>query len=667
LAGELLDAAKLGSHLVQRVRARFPEDISEVAVTTEDRKVSAAEAIQLLRNFGGGRSAVPKPGRDDGAAILVTLAALGCLRLGAPRHVLADVAGVRQDVLLPIIVELEKCDLVSTSLGYRADERRLTAAAYYDLDEVISLRHPVYGRLMFDWLLQEEAADDRRFMDARGLADCFLKQIRALPNQRPNAVPDYPLDLLKPILESLQPSTARGHIQFAEELATRYLRVQKKDSGFRHDVSVEQLLNRYKWNHRDEVREVFERMPEALVRQSSVLLHSRGITRYKTCRVDASRDIDLAECRRRYQTSVSDFLRAEEVARRTQSGEHPANIITSLGHLYLGWAALEREQGHAEEWRRLDPLVLETFRKGLKERSANPAASIGLAEYLIDRVENERRKDTLWKHNDSVEETGANLAQALELLSTEPEPSYADDWNALKVRGINLLKDKDAQNLIKRLKDERDELGFVLEALLALGGDIPRDLADSDGSGRFLRQAADILATADRLPNIKRRALGSLLRYSLFSCDPDRRNKPAYLRRYELIQKLQDTSYLEYSIWLFDFAMLSAQVGKFSDAAEAFARLRHGQRFFEVPRERRVFLMNGPESKIPIKVTIRIVSVGLDEKGWGRIEHPINFPAPVPFSARAFKSRGKSSRPGDVTTCYVALNPAGPYAEPSDR
>ena len=118
-------------------------------------------------------------------------------------------------------------------------------------------------------------------------------------------------------------------------------------------------------------------------------------------------------------------------------------------------------------------------------------------------------------------------------------------------------------------------------------------------------------------------------------------------------------------MWLFDYAMLACQVGQYASGADAFSKLRRGQRFFEVSRDRGCPLTESPNSLQPRKVFLRVVSIeGGEGKGWGRVEHPIRFPDPVPFSVRTFVSRGKQVSVGNTVICYIRLNPAGPFAEP---
>ena len=51
----------------------------------------------------------------------------------------------------------------------------------------------------------------------------------------------------------------------------------------------------------------------------------------------------------------------------------------------------------------------------------------------------------------------------------------------------------------------------------------------------------------------------------------------------------------------------------------------------------------------------------------GTYRKPAGYRELVPFAVRAFASRSKATRVGSGTSCYIRLNPAGPYAEPDLR
>jgi hypothetical protein len=162
--------------------------------------------------------------------------------------------------------------------------------------------------------------------------------------------------------------------------------------------------------------------------------------------------------------------------------------------------------------------------------------------------------------------------------------------------------------------------------------------------------------------------LADLLRYAVFSADPERFTHPAYQIRFDLLQRLAGTMYMDQPLWLFDYALLAFQIRRYNEATEAFSRLRRGHRYFEVPRDRSRFWSRDADTLEPQPVVLRIVSARTgDERGWGRIDQPRGYADPVPFSVRAFISRNKNTRVGTTAACFVKLRPAGPYAEPDAR
>jgi hypothetical protein len=656
LKGELRDAARLGRHLIQRLRNNLElSGVASPAMPPAGSEplsgVVLQEAIARLRvTFGRLAKDDYTPSVDDVASTFIVLAAFGCLRIKSPRNVLSDVARVDRNTVHRTIALLEKCDLASTDLPHDADPRAvrtdtpLAPAAFYTVDESVGLRHPAYGRLIFDWLSQPDAADDLRFLNAGGLTGEVLAGL-----DQTATIDDYPLGLLRPIFQSLKPNQA--HVRFAEDLSMRYLRLQK---GRHHEA-----LTAWQWSNYDLIIRAFSWLPEQVVRQSASILHSRGITSYKTCRLNVS----LADCRKRYQAAEADFGRAIDLARKGGS-ERPVNILTSLGLLYLGWADRERAEGNEAEWRALDRKVEDTLRGALQEHpSDNPFAVFGLARYLVSRYQ--RIRQTASANASALSGAAQDLAEAVELLQGEPESYFEDEWDRLWTEVVGLLTDADAESLIEILRSRRDELAYALAALRALTGWIPTGPTNEPAEVGDIRRAAEILHQASTTQLDKRCNLAQLLRYAVFSADPDRFLQPAFQTRYDLIAPLIGSRYLDQPVWLFDYAMLAFQVGQYAEGADAFSRLRKGQRFFEVSRDRGCPLTESPDSPNPRKVSLRVVSTeGSDAKGWGRVEYPIRFRDPVPFSVRAFTSRNKRVNVGTTVMCFIRLNPAGPFAEP---
>ncbi len=658
LIDSMLDAAQLGSHLVGRVRAKVPVQDGERPMGTgedDDRPLRGkdlAKAAELLkRSFRrAGASFAAPPRADELGRLLGILSVLGCLRLPIRRGVLADLAGVERDRIIAAILCLEQCDIVGTNLPLgdpaKPDAgRRLAPIAFYDSQETVRVRHPAYGRLVLEYLSNEGGAADR---NALGVGD-FLDEA-GICSAAPERIPNFPLRLLKPLLQKLRPRS--DHVEFADAVALTYLRLQKRSAGRSDD------LTRFQWNNWRLLLDAFDWMNPQIIRESPSLLHSRGITRYKT--TDSIRD--LSKCRDAYDSAVEDLARARDGARQI-GGEHPGNIITSLGLLYKGWAERERDENNQAEWKELKCKAKQTLRDALRERSDNPFASFGLAEHLVEDVHlrlSEGSREHAAIAND--------LGEALQLLSArEPEPYFEAQWNELKAKAVMLLGGSDAQELIAALKNDHDELGYALEAMRLLDGHIPSAAHEREDEER-IGQANAVLREAQLDHALRQCSLANLLRYALFSTDPERLETPAYAQRFELLSQLVGTIYLDNPVWLFDYAMLAFQVGHFAEGADAFASLRKGKKFLDVPLEKACYLAKSPDSPDPMPVTLRVISAyEADDIGWGRVQHPVRFQERVKFSVRAFRSRGRDTRIGAVPRCFIRLRPAGPYAEPEAR
>jgi len=656
LTAELRSAAQLG----QRVVSRLKKILTTTSGHSEsenaggaDRVLTGAElraAMSPLLEQGLGWNRVDSQAfdNDDVCAVFVCLAALGWLRVGTPRTVLAGVTRISPEKVHLLVAKLEEFDLATTSLPLALPSTRsrpdapIAPLAWYGGEENVGLRHPAYGRLVLEWLNSVEGEADRKLLAAGGLTERVLCRL-----ENAEHLDDYPLSLLEPVLRSLRP--VRAHVDFAAELSVRFLRLRKEKQphvGFSH----------WQWRHAELLLEAFDWLDEQVVRQSSVILHSRGITRYKATHPD----LPPEQYRQRYQEAERDLQRALELAEGSGS-EHPSHILTSLGLLYFGWMSREREDGHEKEWRALDRKVEEALRRSLSVRPDNTYAIYGLAKYLVNRY---RRRREL---GDEIGAAALDLADALELLQAEPEAYFSDEWSELKTQAIQLLDAPDAGGVIKDLKARRDELGYALDALRALAGRIPTEPTIEESEVQEMGDASRILESARTVSPLKRCNLAQLLRYALFSADPERITKPAFQTRFDLLTELVGTIYMDRPMWRFDYAMLAFQVGQYDDGAEAFAWLRRGQRYFEVPLERSQFLVKSPDSLEARGVLLRVVSSGgADEKGWGRVEHP-RFRDPVPFSVRAFRSRAKSTQPGTTPTCFIRLRPSGPFAEPEAR
>lgn len=658
-------ASALGAHLVRRVVSHLGLAQAPVIDTAQcDRPLTSAEIAQAIRNLSAGLAAGQRPEASVSAgevgSILVTLSAVGCLGAMIPRVVLTDVCHVESDVTQKVLLELSRVGLAHVRefdpVSYASS--RLAPAALYSSLEAVALRHAAYGRLILEWLSSEAGKDDRELLaSGEGIARDVIRIVQDQHRSRGGNVriAEYPVEILEPILRRLKPQDQ--HVGFAEQIATSYLRLQKRARVGRPGLAVFQRQNIALLRH------AFEWIDDAVIRQSAPLLHSRGMTTYKSC----SERLPIARQRQQYESAVADFDRAIEIARE-EATEHPANIITSLGLLYLGWAEHEKAAGFHDRWEQLDRKVEDTLRLGLAERGDNPYAAFGLAKYLVSRVRGATEEASTPREEEACAEVAADLSEALELLSKVPEAFFEDEWNELRVGAIGLLRNDQVLHVVKELQRSKNDLGFALEALAAMDGDIPMEPRTDEVEVRAIRDAARILHLAEEDPSVVSSSFGDLLRYTVFSADPDRINTPAYRERYDRISKLVGTNHLDHPILRFDHAMLAFQTHHFDEASDSFAFLRQRKRFFEVPRERsRVFVKN-PSSSEPQLVHVRVVSSGdLSGKGWCRVDIPIRYRDPIPFSIKNFRSRGKSFVVGASTTAYLSLNPAGPFAEPEAR
>ena len=646
LQGELRTAAQLGSHLVDRFHRIVPSaptapaDRTTKALSPEDIRQAVAK---LNAAFREGKRFDEQPSRAEFCAAFLALAVLGSLKIAAPRDILSDVLDISHDRLASILSQLDRIDLVTTDLPFsefpEPDGREtLGPAAFYTSRETVGLRHTAYGRLILEFLVSAPGFGSSLQGNALGSA-LLSTLITVVATER--ALPEYPIQLLEPILRALRP--VRSHVEFAEQVATSYLRLQREPSD-----TVRFKLAEFQWRHTPLLSGAYTWFDPQLVDQSDVILHSRGML-YKTAAWKP-----LPEARHIYEAAEKDLSAAVRRATEPTGHENPANARTSLGLLYLGWADRERQEGNVAEARALDLKARQTLEDALALRRSNPYATYGLARFYIGRC-----KRALQPTAHGSDSGAHDLTRALELLQAEPEETFRSQWEQLKVEAVGLLDSDRGRALIEALKKSGDRLGFALEALRLLGGTIPTQ-ADVTLAPR-LSTALQILEDSEA-GSAAACPLADLLTYAVFSALPERDKDPAYRKRFELINSISGTHYFEEPVWMFDFAMLAFQVGQFRTGEEAFGRLRKERKFFEVPLERAVPLVTSPDSTLPMAVPLTITtSMQGEQTGWGRVKF---LKDPVPFSTRDFVSRGMQTKPGSVEICHIRLRPAGPFAIP---
>lgn len=647
LRDHVTSSVDFGRHLFGHLRHLFiervqsPDDPGAVAGRNQgalsgDRLANAVALLQQhFRRGGASGSAASRASslaRHEAASLCVSLAALGCLRVPATRAILESVAGLSSSQIHRGMIALEQTDLVRLSIDGSSANDGLARRAYYTDVEVVGFRHPVMARLLLDWVLLAASSEE-----AELLACAVLREI--VEEYGEVRLPAYPIRLLKPLFRRLKPTP--GASDFVEVVSTRFLRLQKLRGSDYH---------RWQWTAQPELLDVLGSLPEVVARQSAAVLHTRGITRYKSC----GPTLPLAECRRRYEQAEADLRLALERAREAPDGERPVNIVTSQGLMYQGWARQELDRGSVIRAGELRETARQCLREGLRlsgDRD-NPYAAYGLAALLVEECERESAAPT--------EAFAGRLAEALDLLQMEPEDTFEVEWLELKQKAIELLGGTAADSVIASLRSQGDELGLALEVLRVVGGEVPVDASAVDLEQ--LRQASELLDAG--LPRTaKTSPLVALLRYAVSTLILLDSGDPQFGRRHELIRALEGTRYLERPIWLFDYAMLSLQVGSTRTGLDAFRRLRAGGRFLDVPLERARFLSDPDRSDAPRTVRLRVVRLDGD-KGWARVTDPNGFTEPVPFAAKVFRAVGSPTSVGATMVGRLRIRPSGPSAEP---
>jgi hypothetical protein len=650
LRDNVLSSREFGRHLFSELLSVLVEPRSEKGLGQgESRRLSnpeLADAVaRLQEHFASGmghmrndRTTGPPVSRSDAATVCLSLCIYGALRLLVDRSVLRQQASLTSHQINKLIADLERTDLIRVSFNSYGDSAfRLKArAAYYTDSEAIGLRHPAFGRLLLDWLLQSDENGE-----AEPLTCKLLSDLRSLVDEP--RLPDFPVRLLIPLLSQLQPTDAS--VEFCESVCVRFLRLQRVRGSDYHA---------WQWSNRELLLEVLDSLPEAVIRQSSVILHTRGITRYKSCRMS----IPLEECRQRYSRAEEDLRLAFARARETSDGERPVNVITSHGLLYQGWARQELERGSQDRANELRGRAREYLREGLRlsNERENTYAAFGLAGLLVEECERQQPGE---------EVAGAyatNLAEALDLLQLEPNDSFEVEWIELKQRAFALLNNSGLNAVIGKLRAEGDELGLALDALRLVDGVVPAEaglLTDDQ------IEAASAVLDVSGFRVRKHSQLAQLLRYALFSVRSVRSSDPAFEERYRLVSVLESSRYLDRPVWLYDYSMLALQLGKYRESAEGFRRLRRGGKFLEVPLERSAMLANPDRPTEALPVTFRVVRRDDDGKGWVRVVTPRGLLEPIPFVARVFDAVGSPTSVGSTFTGRIRIRPGGPIAESS--
>jgi hypothetical protein len=253
--------------------------------------------------------------------------------------------------------------------------------------------------------------------------------------------------------------------------------------------------------------------------------------------------VPLEEARARYRRALTWLDRALEHGRQRLTSEHPGNLYTTMGLVHKAWGERERRQGDEAQGQQHKREALECLRKGYEKKDNNVFAAFGLAKYLVDWSRELLEAGSAAR----PAEVGAYLAEAIDLLQLQPEEYFRGEWQEVFQRTVELLQTDEAKRVISRLTDNRDELGFALQAMVELGNEIPlwpvrrpmetpikgapgeEQLPEAETRLRVVR-AAELLREAEQLSPRKPSELADLLRYALFSALLDPNGEPEYDR-----------------------------------------------------------------------------------------------------------------------------------------
>jgi hypothetical protein len=590
----------------------------------------------------------------EGMAFLMTVAALGCLSLSIPRGVLEDVVEVPTGRRLRNVYALEKMGLTMRMTG--ADEsNRYAPAAFYEDRETVRFVHYPLARLLVEWVRSADGREAAAFL--RSLNHPELSEI-CDEIDGGNGLGEYPLNLLRPIIARVEASAE--HRRFVDDVSVQYFRLQRRGGGHLED---------WKWRNTDLLLEAFQWIQSHVLQQDDVLLHSRGITSYKSVPLPAREDdpaspTDPAVWRPAYEAALRDFEAAYAICEAGRGSEDLGNLLVSMGTAKMWWSKRERLSRHPgalrtpEEWKRLAHEAQDNFELALKLRPDNRYALFGVAVFRLENVEWVLISNGGGVRED-LESPLKELETVLVLLSGEPEEYFRDEWENTRKRAIQLLVNAGRDGLLNELKAKHDELGYALEALSSLRGDLITVAANPQG----IRKAREIMQAASTDSQVRPCALGDLIRYILFSHDnPGVEHYPARLAK---LKRLEKTIYMRQPTWLYDLAMLAFQTGDFRLSNEKFRELRRGRRFYEVPRERICFYRRNGDSRDATLLYLRVLSVDRLES-WGRLVD-LTFPESIRIAAKSFADEGTELRAGMTTRCVIRLFSSGPLAEPPPR
>ena len=668
---DLRRAADLGKHLLRSLDLQLAKVDRQEAETRarEGTKIYCRDGTCSVLTLGRATRPAAVAARHLVEALIVT-AAVARLNESLPRPVLQKLLGTDVNLTYGVLNRLEQTRLIKTDLlgegGTKG--RRVMPVSYYQDCETVTMVHRLYGPMVLDSIPTGSVL-------LQGLVEDSPLCREMLEIHHSTRSDGRPLEFFGPVFRTLDPGVP-SHRWFAEFISMLYLRPQRyTDPGSYPSLS---LLDR--------MLKVFGWLLPIMIETSGPLLHSRALVQSAmACRLG---DHLLDESRKYFRAAIADIQLAIELEAERPGGEDLGNLKTTLGLVHRDWAVKElwTFEGDKVRWQEQSKLAEDTLREAYDLKQDSYAAH-ALANLLIHQLERqmgvkgvlEGKED--WFPKLVPEEVARSLSESLQLLSREPELAFEDQWSDTMKCAVLLLDHERAQDVIFRLKQNRDEMGYVLEAIRILRR-VPRQPTSEPQEVERLRRASLVLVEAEDR-GVSPSALGNLLRYAIFSSQPERdpshrSYRPAYRERYKLIRRLLDQAgsfYLKEPVWRYDVAMLCFQNRQIPEGRRHFMELRKGYRYMYVPSERSVPWVRDPDNPTPTAIVSQLRITRIDrpnDRGWGRlIDERLGYDEEIPFRISLFTARRiygpEMFQPGRSIDCRIQLRPAGPYAIPAEE
>ena len=631
----------------QEFPRRMFEHATRLPMTDDARAPDRPEEIPEFLRSRLLRMWEPTPEQFELTRVLMILCMASRLQTPIPAGVVALLAGIGTGRVQASLRHLRRKGLllegvpITPGLG----SQTILPSTFYGEDGCL-LSHPAIALALLAWT----AGPGRE--QVLGLAKAEPGEpFWILLGQAPGADDVLATDLLSAVFESLALSTSDAVMDYMEELGRRHIRLQRRA---RSDFESAQ------WDNRDRLVAAAGRISDRHLQQSSSLLLSRAILEYKST---WQKGVSAAAAEALYRRAEADHAAALEVS-AAESGrrqEDAAIILTSLGQQYLGWSDALRE-ANDEAWRARADSARRALEDGLRLRlesgSDNLHARFSLARYHIGRCLCMQKGEIPF----SEPEYAASLEAAARYLLDATPPSYfLEEWEDASRDLYELVSDATARQIVASLKQSRQCLGFALEALIELNGDMP--LPHEYGLGHELDRSVQRAwsCLSEQRPDWGRSPLYDLLRYSVFSALPERAERPELEERLRILRVALESNPSADPTFAYDAAYLAWQTKEYDAADETFSHLRFAQRFRRVPPWRQLtWSRNG--RVVRAQVSIRAIGSARGV-GFGVVVLPERIERPDVSLVRT-DWPGRDLRPGDTLVCGILLRSTGPRAIP---